>query len=262
MWTPDVYEGAPTPVTAFMAAATKVAALVLTLRLLVTAFPGEERLWAITLAVIACISLAWGNLAALAQSDMKRLLAYSSVSHAGFLLMPIAAGNPLGGRALLFYLISYSAMSLGAFAVVAARERELGRPVGFAEMAGFGWERPYHAAAMALFMFGFVGLPPAGLFLGKLYAFAAVIERGWAWLAVVGAVATAVSIYYYLGVIRAMYLHPSRVAFAPAGGSPPRDVLLAGTIALALLVTVGSLFAADPLLDVVRDAVVFLTFPS
>ena len=262
MWTPDVYEGAPTPVTAFMAAATKVAALVLTLRLLVTAFPGEERLWTITLAVIACISLAWGNLAALVQSDMKRLLAYSSVSHAGFLLMPIAAGNPLGGRALLFYLIPYSAMSLGAFAVVAARERELGRSVGFAEMAGFGWERPYHAAAMALFMFGFVGLPPAGLFLGKFYAFAAVIDRGWAWLAVVGAVATAVSIYYYLGVIRAMYLHPARVAFAPAGGSPPRDVLLGGTIAVAVLVTVGSLFAADPLLDVVRDAVVFLTFPS
>jgi len=111
-------------------------------------------------------------------------------------------------------------------------------------------------------MFGFIGLPPAGLFLGKLYAFAAVIDRGWAWLAVVGAVATAVSVYYYLGVIRAMYLHPSRVAFAPAGGSPPRDALLAGTIALAALATVGSLFAADPLLDVVRDAVVFLTFPS
>ena len=262
MWTPDVYEGAPTPVTAFMAAATKVAALVLTLRLLVTAFPGEDDLWTITLAVIVCISLAWGNLAALVQSDMKRLLAYSSVSHAGFLLMPIAAGNALGGRALLYYLISYSAMSLGAFAVVSARERELGRSVGFAEMAGFGWERPVYAAAMALFMFGFIGLPPAGLFLGKFYAFAAVIDRGWTWLAVVGVVATVVSIYYYLGVVRAMYLTPSRVAVAPAGGSPPRDDLLACTIALSVVVTIGSLFAADPLLDIVRDAVAFLPFPS
>ncbi len=96
MWTPDVYQGAPTPVTAFMSAATKVAALVVTLRILTTAFPGEAELWTIALAVIACISLAWGNLAALVQKDVKRMLAYSSVSHAGFLLMPIAAGNRAG----------------------------------------------------------------------------------------------------------------------------------------------------------------------
>ncbi len=262
MWTPDVYQGAPTPVTAFMAAATKVAALVLTLRLLVTAFPADRELWQITLAVIACISLVWGNLAALVQSDLKRLLAFSSVSHAGFLLMPIAAGTALGGRALLYYLISYSAMSMGAFAVVAARERELGRPVGFAELAGFGWERPLYGGAMALFMFGFIGLPPAGLFLGKFYAFAAVIDRGWTWLAVVGVVATVVSISYYLGVVRAMYLTPSRMAVAPAGGSPPRDALLAGAIALSVVVTVGSLFAAGPLLRIARDAVAFLPFAS
>ena len=133
MWTPDVYEGAPTPVTGFMAAATKVAALVVTLRLLVTAFPGEEDLWTVALAVIVCISLAWGNLAAIVQTNVKRLLAYSSISHAGFLLMPIAAGNALGGRALLYYLIPYAAMSLGAFAVVAVRERELREPVTLAE---------------------------------------------------------------------------------------------------------------------------------
>jgi NADH-quinone oxidoreductase subunit N len=260
-WTPDVYQGAPTPVTAFMAAATKVAALVLTLRVLVTAFPDEQELWTVALAVIACISLAWGNLAAIAQSDLKRLLAYSSISHAGFLLMPIAAGNALGGRALLYYLISYSALSVGAFAIVAARERELGRPVGFAEMAGFGWERPLYAAAMAVFMFGFVGLPPAGIFLGKFYAFAAVIDRGWAWLAVVGAVATVVSIYYYLGVVRVMYMSLPRIAAAPAGGSPPRDPLLGGVVAVALVVSVGSLFAADPLLDIARDAASSLLFP-
>ena len=103
----------------FMAAATKVAALIVTLRLLVTAFPGEDDLWTVALAVIVCISLAWGNLAAIVQTNVKRLLAYSSISHAGFLLMPIAAGNALGGRALLYYLIPYAAMSVGAFAVVA-----------------------------------------------------------------------------------------------------------------------------------------------
>ncbi len=260
MWTPDVYEGAPTPVTGFMAAATKVAALVVTLRLLVTAFPGEEELWTVALAVIVCASLAWGNLAALVQVSVKRMLAYSSISHAGFLLMPIAAGNELGGRALLYYLIAYSAMSVGAFAVVAVRERELAAPVTVGNLAGFGWERPFLGGSMALFMFGFIGLPPAGIFLGKIYAFAAVIERGWTWLAIVGAVFTAVSIYYYVGVIRAMFMQPRELAVA-AGGSPPPDRLLVASVAASVVVAVGSLLAADPLIDIARDAVEFLPFP-
>ena len=261
MWTPDVYEGAPTPVTGFMAAATKVAAVVVTLRVLVTAFPGEEELWTVALAVIVCASLAWGNLAALVQVSVKRMLAYSSISHAGFLLMPVAAGNELGGRALLYYLIPYSAMSVGAFAVVAIRERELAGPVTLGNLAGFGWERPFLGGSMALFMFGFIGLPPAGIFLGKIYAFAAVIDRGWTWLAVVGAVFTAVSIYYYVGVIRAMFMQPRELTVAPAGGSPPRDGLLVGAVAAAAVVAVGSFIAADPLVDVARDAVAFLPFP-
>ena len=127
MWTPDVYEGAPTSMTAFMAAATKVAALVVTLRLLVVAFPEQEHLWTIAIAVLAIVSLAVGNLAALVQRNVKRLLAYSSISHAGFMLIAIAANSELGARALLYYLIPYGAMSIGSFAVVAARERELGK---------------------------------------------------------------------------------------------------------------------------------------
>jgi NADH-quinone oxidoreductase subunit N len=261
MWTPDVYQGAPTPVTAFMSAATKVAALVLTVRLLVTAFPSEEELWTVALAVIACVSLAWGNLAALVQTDVKRMLAYSSISHAGFLLMPVATGTALGGRALLFYLVSYAAMSVGAFAIVAIRERELASPVSVGSFAGFGWERPFLGVTMAVFMFGFIGLPPAGLFLGKFYAFAAAVERGWAWLAVVGVVATVVSIYYYAGVIRAMFMQPPELTVAPAGGSPPRDLPLQAAVAAALVVTIGSFVAAGPLLDIAHDAVDFLRFP-
>ncbi len=259
-WTPDVYEGSPTPVTGFMAAATKVAAAVLTLRFLTTAFPSEAELWTITLAVLATISLAWGNLAALAQRDVKRMLAYSSVSHAGFLLMPIAAGNALGGRALLYYLIPYSALSLGSFAVVAARERELGHPVALEDFAGFGWERPFHAAAMATFMIGFIGLPPVGLFIGKFYVFSALYERGWIWLMVLGAVFTAVSIAYYLGVVRAMYMRP-RFAVALAGGSPPRDLGLQTAIVASLVVAVGSFFAVSPLIELIRDATDVLTYP-
>ena len=261
-WTPDVYEGAPTAVTGFMAAATKVAAMVLTLRVMTTAFGNEAELWTITLAALATASLAWGNIAALVQRDLKRLLAYSSVSHAGFLLMPIAAGNALGGRALLFYLIPYSAMTLGSFAIIAARERELGRAVTLDNLGGLGWERPFYGAALATFMLGFIGLPPTGLFLGKFYAFSALFERGWIWLMIIGAVFTAVSVYYYLGVVRSLYLRPqASAALAPAGGSPPRDVALTVAVALSLTVAVGTFFGVDPLIDQIRDFVAFLPYP-
>ncbi|MEZ5100530.1 MAG: NADH-quinone oxidoreductase subunit N [Thermoleophilia bacterium] len=260
-WTPDVYEGAPTTVTAFMAAATKIAAFVLTLRFLTTAFPDESELWTITLGVLATISLAWGNLAALAQKNVKRILAYSSVSHAGFLLMPIAAGNEIGGKALLYYLIPYGAMSLGSFAIVAARERELNREVGVDEMAGLGWERPLHGIAMATFMLGFIGLPPTGLFLGKFYAFSALYDRGWVWLMVIGAVFTAVSAYYYLGIVRSMYMRASELVAVPAGGSPPQDRALTLAIAASLVIAVGSFFGVDPIVDVIKDAVAFLPYP-
>ena len=261
MWTPDVYEGAPTPVTAFMSAATKTVALVLMMRVLVTAFPQEARLWTITIAVIACASLAVGNLAALVQKGLKRMLAYSSISHAGFMLIAIASDNALGGRALLYYLIPYSAMSVGAFAVVAARERELNRPVTLDNLAGFGWERPLLGISMMTFMLGFAGFPLTGGFVGKFYVFAAAYEHGWIWLVIVGVAATAVSLYYYLGVIRAMYMRPAEeLQLAPVGGSPPRELVLQCTTAVALFVTVGSFFAVQPLIHVAKEAAASLPF--
>ena len=159
MWTPDVYEGAPTTVTAWMSSATKVAALLLTFRLMTTAFPHDSNLWGWAFAIIATASLAIGNLAALVQRNVKRILAYSSISHAGFMLIGLSAGSALGGRALMYYLVPYSAMAFGSFAIVAARERELGVPVTLENLAGFGWERPFLGVAMWFFMFGFAGLP-------------------------------------------------------------------------------------------------------
>ena len=260
MWTPDVYEGAPTPVTAFMSAATKAVALVLMLRVLTTAFPQEAHLWTIAVAVMAVASLAVGNLAALVQTSVKRMLAYSSISHAGFMLIAIASNNALGGRALLYYLIPYAAMSVGSFAVVAARERELNRPVTIQNLAGFGWERPLLGGGMAVFMLGFAGFPLTGGFVGKFYLFAAAYDRGWTWLVIVGVAATAVSLYYYLGVIRAMYFRPSEeLQLAPvAGGSPPRELLLQTAVTGAIVVTVGSFFAVQPLIDAARQATEFL----
>jgi NADH-quinone oxidoreductase subunit N len=261
MWTPDVYEGAPTPVTAFMSAATKTAALVVALRVLVTAFPDDSELWTIAIAVIAVCSLAVGNLAALVQKGVKRMLAYSSISHAGFMLIAVAANSELGARALLFYLVPYAAMSLGAFAVVAARERELGVPVTFENMAGFGWERPLLGVSMWAFMLGFAGFPLTGGFIGKFYVFAAAYEEGWTWLVIVGVIATLVSLYYYLGLVRAMFMRRTEdLQLAPIGGSPPREGLLQGAVFACLVVTVASFFAVQPLIDLARNAADSLPF--
>jgi NADH-quinone oxidoreductase subunit N len=261
MWTPDVYQGAPTSVTAFMSAATKTAAFVITLRILVTAFPGESETWTIAIAVLAAVSLVWGNLAALAQQDVKRLLAYSSISHAGFMLMAVAANSELGGEALLYYLVPYSAMSVGAFAVVAARERELQRPVALEALAGLGWERPLYGVAMWTFMLGFAGFPLTGGLFGKLFVFTAAYEAGDWWLVLIGVAATAVSLGYYLNVVRWMYMRPGgEFRLAPAGGSPPQDLGLATAVTLCVAVTIGSFFLAQPILDAAADAAASLPF--
>jgi NADH-quinone oxidoreductase subunit N len=262
MWTPDVYEGAPTTVTAFMSAATKVAAFALAFRLLRTAFPQEEHLWSWAFAGIAVASLAIGNLAALVQRNVKRMLAYSSISHAGFILIGLSAGSALGGRALMYYLLVYGAMAFGSFAVLAARERELGGPVTLDNLAGFGWERPFLGVAMWFFLFGFAGLPVGGGFVAKFYVLSAAYDHGWTWLVIVGVIATLVSLYYYLAVVRAMYMRPGeelRVA-AVGGGAPAAEPFLHVAVGIALAVSVGSLFAVGPLIDLAKHATSALPF--
>ena len=260
MWTPDVYQGAPTTVTSFMAAATKIAGLVLMLRILVTAFPEQAEIWSVAVAVLAVASLAIGNLAAIAQRDVKRLLAYSSISHAGFLLIAIAADSTAGSEALLYYLIPYSAATVGAFAVVAAREREQGRAVTLSSLEGLGWERPFLGVAMWWFMLSMAGFPLTGGFLGKLFVFSAIYEAGWWWLVVVGVLATALSLAYYLNVVKALFMRSGEVGgtVVAAGGSPPRDWLLETAVASALAVTIGSFFFVQPLVDLAQDAVASL----
>jgi NADH-quinone oxidoreductase subunit N len=146
-------------------------------------------------------------------------------------------------------------MSLGAFAVVAARERELGVPVTFENMAGFGWERPLLGVSMWAFMLGFAGFPLTGGFIGKFYVFAAAYEEGWTWLVIVGVIATLVSLYYYLGLVRAMFMRRTEdLQLAPIGGSPPREGLLQTAVFACLVVTVASFFAVQPLIDLARNA--------
>jgi NADH-quinone oxidoreductase subunit N len=146
-------------------------------------------------------------------------------------------------------------MSLGAFGVVAARERELGMPVTLQNFAGFGWERPFFGISMWVFMLGMLGFPLTGGFIGKFYVFAAAYDHGYWWLIVAGVIATMISAYYYLGIVRAMYFRDTaELQLAPAGGSPPHDPLLTFGVAVALVVTVGSFFAVQPLIDVARSA--------
>jgi NADH-quinone oxidoreductase subunit N len=255
MWTPDVYVGAPSSVTAFMSAATKVAAFAAAMRVLAFTFPHDTRLWTWAFAGIAVSSLAIGNLAALVQRNVKRMLAYSSISHAGFMLIALSTGTALGERALLYYLIPYSAMAFGGFAVLAARERELNRAVTLDLLAGMGWERPFLGVAMAAFMLGSAGMPFTGGFMGKFYAFSAAYKHGWIWLVIVGVVATIVSLYYYLAVVRAMWMRPAEeLRLAVVGGSPPRALLLQLGVGACFVVTVGSFFAVGPLIDLARHA--------
>ena len=153
-------------------------------------------------------------------------------------------------------------MSIGSFAVVAARERELGRAVDLDGLAGMGWERPFLGISLWVFMLGFAGLPLTGGFVGKLYAFSAAYDAGMLWLVIVGVVATAVSLYYYLGVVRALYMRtgPELREAVAAGGSPPRDWTLNTAVGAALVVTVGSFFGVQPLIGLARDAASALPF--
>jgi NADH-quinone oxidoreductase subunit N len=163
----------------------------------------------------------------------------------------------------MYYLVPYSAMAFGSFAVVAARERELGVPVTLENLAGFGWERPFLGVAMWFFMFGFAGLPLGGGFVGKFYVFAAAYRHGWVWLVIVGVLATLVSLYYYLGVVRAMYMRPSeelQVRPAVSGGAPAKETLLHLAVGAAFVVSFGSLFAVQPLIDLARHAAGALPF--
>jgi NADH-quinone oxidoreductase subunit N len=158
----------------------------------------------------------------------------------------------------MYYLIPYSAMAFGSFAVVAARERELGVPVTLENLAGFGWERPFLGVAMWFFMFGFAGLPLGGGFVGKFYVLAAAYRHGWTWLVIVGVIATLVSLYYYLGIVRAIYMRGPELAVA--GGSPPAERFLHVAVGAALTVSVGSLFAVQPLIELARHAASAIPF--
>jgi NADH-quinone oxidoreductase subunit N len=205
MWTPDVYQGAPTPVTAFMSAATKAAAFAAFLRVFLTALPSAHAAWGWALAALAAITMLLGNIAALRQTKLKRMLAYSSIAHAGYVLVGLVPGTSQGANAVLFYLMAYAFMNVGAFAVIVALERAGEHDVARGRLVGLSDRHPALAAAMAIFMFSLTGFPPFAGFFGKFYVFGAAMAAGWGWLVVVGVVNSVISAYYYLRVVVEMY---------------------------------------------------------
>ena len=213
MWTPDVYEGAPTPVTAFFAVAPKIAALALFMRALIVPFVAISADWQQIIIVISVASMLLGAFAAIWQNNIKRLMAYSSIGHVGYALIGLAAGSAEGVRAVLIYLSIYVAMNLGTFACILCMRRKTGMVEGITDLAGLSKSNPLMALALAVFMFSMAGIPPLGGFFGKFYVFVAAMNAELYTLAVIGVLASVVGAFYYLRIIKIMYFDEPAESF-------------------------------------------------
>jgi NADH-quinone oxidoreductase subunit N len=245
MWAPDVYEGAPTTVTALMSAGVKAAAFGALLRVAVQALPTLADRWQPAVAALAVVSMVIGNLAALAQSNLKRMLAYSSVAHAGYLLSALVAAPGLGIEAVLFYLVGYAAVNLGGFGVIAALTRDGREPLSLADVEGLGVRRPALAAALAVFLISLTGVPVSAGFVGKFFLFRAAVDAGWVSLAIVGFLMSVVSAYYYLRVVVAMYMRPpvGEDGWSPVGAAAGVALAVSAAVVLILGVYPGPVLA-------------------
>lgn len=206
MWTPDVYEGAPTPMTAFMSAGPKAAGFAALLRLFLVALPTLQVEWSQVLWVLAVLTMTVGNITALRQDNIKRVLAYSSIAHAGYALVGFAAGNGTGITGILFYMLSYAFMNIGAFAVIILVAKKGETNGNVSDFAGLGSKRPLLALVMTIFLFSLAGMPPTAGFIGKFYLFSGAVQNGYIWLAVIGVLNSAASVYYYLRIMVYMYM--------------------------------------------------------
>jgi NADH-quinone oxidoreductase subunit N len=215
MWTPDVYEGAPTNVTAFMAVGVKAAAFAAFARVMFVVFPAFTVEWNMVLWGLAVATMTLGNVVAIAQTNIKRMLAYSSIAHAGYLLVALVAANQLGAVSLLYYLLAYTIMNIGAFAVVILVGRKKDSYLNIYDYAGLGFQYPGLAATMAIFMFALAGIPPTAGFVGKFYIFSAAVQAGYIWLAIIGVMNSLVSVYYYLRITVLMYMRPAEAELGP-----------------------------------------------
>src|SRR4051812_42330747 len=230
-WTPDVYEGAPTPVTGFMAVATKAAAFGVILRLFDVALISAATTWAPAFATLAVITIVVGNVGAIGQSSLKRILAYSSVAQAGYMLAGVVVTTQLGIAATVFYLMTYVVMNLTAFAVITARERETPFGDDISSLYGLGADRPLLAWPMTISMLALAGFPVTAGFFGKIFLINAAVGNGYGWLGIVIVVGSAVSLAYYLRVVAAVWMRsPAEAAAGLLRGTPPRPAIAGGSV--------------------------------
>jgi NADH-quinone oxidoreductase subunit N len=238
MWTPDAYEGAPTPVAAFMSAGTKAAAFAALIRVLFTVFGAFHTDWWLAVWVISVLTMTFGNFIAIAQRNMKRMLAFSSIAHAGYILIGCVVITEEGISAMLYYLLAYAFMNIGAFGVIAALETKEGgeEPVTLTTLSGIGFTRPFPAFAMAVFMFSLAGIPPTAGFMAKIGLFSAAVKEHYYWLAVLGVLNSAMAAYYYLRVVVTMYMN------RPLEGTAPLPRIAPAESISLLLASLGTLY--------------------
>jgi NADH-quinone oxidoreductase subunit N len=250
MWAPDVYQGASSPVTAFMSAAPKAAAFAVFLRVFTTAFGTLSPRWVPLIWSISLLTMIIGNFAALTQSNVKRLLAYSSIAHAGYILVAFTADSQLGVAAVMFYLASYALMNVGAFAVISHVSSKHERYVRIEDLSGLAKRRPAEAAMLAIFVFSLIGVPLTGGFFAKFYVFRAALSSHLVWLTILGLANSAVAAFYYLKIIVAMYMHEPGESMenltSPAPGTRVTIWVSAlGTLVLGIFPSVLLRFVAD-----------------
>ena len=258
VWTPDVYVGAPTPVTAYLAVASKAASFAILLRIFYQGFGSHlQSDWQHIVAVVAAATMIWGNLAALTQENVKRMLAYSSIAHAGYVLLGVLAVSEIGLWAVLFYLLAYTFITMGAFATVILLERKEYAGETCADYAGLAQRSRFLAAMMLVFLLALTGIPPTGGFFGKVYLFAAAVQAGWTWVAVIGVLTSAISLYYYFRIVVYMYLRESTQA-APA---PLRAPALVGAIAFCAIATLVLGLYPEPFIQLTKASLLPLPLP-
>jgi NADH-quinone oxidoreductase subunit N len=258
VWTPDVYEGAPTPITAFMSVGPKAAAFAMFLRVFLGGFAPLDDQWRWLVGAAAALTMVWGNIAALTQDNVKRMLAYSSIAHAGYALVGLVAGGPGGVQSVLFYMLVYTVTNIGAFGFVVMLESRGYAGETVQDYAGLARKHPLAAFGMLLFMLSLGGIPPTAGFMGKLYLFAAAVNAGYVWLVVVAVLMSAVSLYYYFRIVLQMYLRDGEEAQPASLVEAPWTERVIWACGLAVLV-IGILPA--PFLDAARATVGVLGGP-
>lgn len=244
MWTPDVYQGAPTPITAFFASAPKVAAIAVFMRVSLTAFPAITVQWQQIIVFVAIASMALGSFAAIGQRNIKRLMAYSSIGHMGFALIGLAAGTSEGIQGVLVYMAIYVAMTLGTFACIIAMRRSGKAFEDIADLSGLARTNPAQAFFLAMLLFSMAGVPPLAGFFAKFYVFLAAVKAGMFTLAVLGVLASVVGCYYYLLIVKVMYFDDPAPAFDPMGGALRTMLAVTGLFVILFFVYPGPLVDA------------------